>query len=116
MKSRIVTLLLRLVFPLYAAFSTLMTLSLPLNRYEWMLEDPALRDDKLTFCTLPLDPDNGAASLGLAWIAPVLVAGVVLSMRRRRPHDALWIGLALLALWGVRFFVLAPSCPGRADQ
>jgi hypothetical protein len=38
---------------------------------------------------------------------------VVLSVRRRKPHWLLWVGLVLVVLWGVRFLVLTPSCPTR---
>jgi hypothetical protein len=98
---------------LYALFSAAMLFAIPRNRYEWMLEDPAMRGDGMTFCTLPIDHGLDARIESFAYLVPLLIAAVVLSVRRRRPHWLLWVGLVLVALWGIRFVVLAPSCPAR---
>lgn len=102
-----------LVSALYALFCAAMLLAIPRNRYEWMLEDPAMRGDGMTFCTLPIDHGLDARIESFAYLVPLLVVAVVLSVRRRRPHWLLWVGLVLVVLWGVRFVVLAPSCAAR---
>lgn len=101
------------VSALYAMFCTAMLFSLPRNRYEWMLEDPAMRADGMTFCTLPIDRGVDARIESFAYLVPLLIVAAVLSVRQRRPHWLLWVGLGLVVLWGVRFLVLTPSCPGR---
>ncbi|MGJ7535287.1 MULTISPECIES: hypothetical protein [unclassified Variovorax] len=102
-----------LVSAVYALFCTAMLFGLPRNRYEWMLEDPAMRADGMTFCTLPIDHGLDARVESFAYLIPLLVVAVVLSVRRRRPHWLLWVGLVLVVLWGARFLVLTPSCPTR---
>jgi hypothetical protein len=102
-----------LVSAVYALFCTAMLFGIPRNRYEWMLEDPAMRADGRTFCTLPIDHGLDARVESFAYLIPLLVVAVVLSVRRRKPHWLLWVGLVLVVLWGVRFVVLAPSCPTR---
>jgi hypothetical protein len=97
----------------YALFCAAMLFSMPRNRYEWMLDDPALRADGMSFCTLPIDHGVDARIASFAYLVPLLIVAVALSVRRRRPHWLLWIGLVLLAAWVVRFVVLAPYCPGR---
>ncbi|WP_395320928.1 hypothetical protein [Variovorax sp. UC74_104] len=101
------------VSALYALFCAAMLFAIPRNRYEWMLEDPAMRGDGLTFCTLPIDHGLDARIESFAYLVPLLVVAAVLSVRRRRPHWLLWVGLGLVLLWGARFVVLAPSCPVR---
>jgi hypothetical protein len=100
-----------LVSAVYALFCTAMLFGIPRNRYEWMLEDPAMRTDGVTFCTLPIDHGLDARVESFAYLIPLLVVAVVLSVRRRKPHWLLWVGLVVL--WGVRFLVLTPSCPTR---
>jgi hypothetical protein len=102
-----------LVSAVYALFCTAMLFGIPRNRYEWMLEDPAMRTDGVTFCTLPIDHGLDARVESFAYLIPLLVVAVVLSVRRRKPHWLLWVGLVLVVLWGVRFLVLTPSCPTR---
>ncbi|HEX7867610.1 MAG TPA: hypothetical protein VF555_21810 [Variovorax sp.] len=104
---------LALVSAVYALFCAAMLFAMPRNRYEWMLEDPAMRGDGMTFCTLPIDHGLDARIESFAYLVPLLILAVVLSVRRRKPHWLLWVGLALVVLWGVRFVVLAPSCPVR---
>jgi hypothetical protein len=98
---------------IYAAFCTAMLFSIPRNRFEWMLEDPAMRADGMTFCTLPLDNGVDARIESFVYLIPLLIVAVVLSVRQRKPHWLLWVGLLLVVAWAIRFVVLAPSCPGR---
>jgi hypothetical protein len=97
----------------YALFCAAMLFGIPRNRYEWMLEDPALRTDGMTFCTLPVDHGVDARIESFAYLVPLLAVAIALSVRRRRPHWLLWLALALVVLWGVRFVALMPSCPAR---
>lgn len=109
--------MIRLVLALYAACCALFIWTLPLSGYEWMLDDPALKGERLSFCTLPIDHDTflGSALGAVALPLLLLVASIALSIRRRKAHYALWISLALLLVWALRFFVFAPSCPDRSD-
>jgi hypothetical protein len=98
----------------YSAFCLLLIFGLPRNRYEWMLDDPALRADSLTFCTLPLDDGEGSSEvISFFFLIPFLVSAFALSMRQRKIHLSIWVGLALVAIWLLRFYVLSPRCPGR---
>jgi hypothetical protein len=83
----------------------------PRNKFEWMLQEPGSAVDKLTFCSLPVDPDAFAGAL-LA-IAPVLITlafGAFLTARTRRIAPALLGGLALLAFWFMRFEFVHFGC------
>ncbi|MDQ0013972.1 hypothetical protein J2W23_002354 [Variovorax boronicumulans] len=99
---------------IYSAFCILVIFGLPKNKYEWMLSDPAMREDALTFCTLPLDDGEGSSEfISFSFLLPFLVAAVALSIRARKIHFFLWVGLGLVAIWLLRFYVFSPRCPGR---
>lgn len=105
----------RFIATCYAALCAIVLWGLPVNKYQWMLDDPAMRGERMTFCELPLDPDSAASTIALLLLAPLLVLAVTLSIRQRRPHYFLWLSLALLAMWVLRFLIFTPSCPGRAS-
>jgi hypothetical protein len=98
---------------LYAFFCVATMFVLPMNEYEWMLDDPKARADGLTFCRLPLDDDIDARIITLIVLLPLIIAGGVLSVRKRRLHYSALVALAALLVWGWRFFVHYPLCPGR---
>lgn len=97
----------------YAVFCAAMMFVLPMNAYEWMLDDPLLRDDELTFCGLPLDDGIDVRFLTFIVLLPLFVAGGALSVRARRMHYAGWLALAVLVVWVWRFLIHYPLCPGR---
>jgi hypothetical protein len=98
---------------LYAFLCVTMMFMLPMNEYEWMLDDPKARADGLTFCGLPLDDDIDARIITFIALLPLIVAGGALSVRKRRIHYSASIALAVLLVWGWRFFVHYPLCLGR---
>lgn len=106
----------RVAVTCYAAFCAATLWGLPVNKYQWMLEDPALRGEQMSFCSLPLDPDSAASTIALLLVAPLFVLAVALSIRQRRWHYFLWLSVALLAMWMLRFWILTPSCPGRVSD
>lgn len=100
----------------YAALCVYIIWNAQFNQYEWMLDDP--QNKELTFCSLPLDDGFFlffSPAVSLMFCLPLLALGAGWSARRRRPRFTMWLALAVLACWVVRFFVLAPVCPGRAD-
>lgn len=97
---------------LYALLCLGLIFGLPLNEYEWMLDDPAARAEGMTFCELPLDDGIDGRVLSLIAMLPLLGAGAVLSLRRRRIHASAWVALGLALAWGWRFFIHYPSCAG----
>ncbi len=97
----------------YALFCIVMMFILPMNDYEWMLDDPLLREEGLTFCGLPLDDDIDARFFTLVVIAPLVIAGGALSLRARRMHYAGWLAVAVLLVWAWQFLIHYPLCPGR---
>ncbi len=105
------------VLAVYAVGCALLIWILPLNGYEWMLDDPTLKNEHLRFCTLPIDNDTflGSALGAIALPLLLLAASIALSIRHRKAHCTLWISLALLLIWALRFFVLTPSCPEYGD-
>ena len=46
-----------IVASLYASLCIAAMFVIPMNTYEWMLEEPEALADGLTFCGLPLDDD-----------------------------------------------------------
>jgi hypothetical protein len=96
---------------LYAALCGLLIYSWPLNKYEWMLDEPDAASEGLTFCSLPLDNNAGSAPV-FSFIAIFVFASaaVVLSLKRKSFHPALIIALLLLLLWIAKFFLFAPQC------
>lgn len=99
-----------LVIALYSILSALVIVSMPINKFEWMLEDPLLADEKLTFCTLPVD-DGGTPFISLLYILPLLLAGLIIFAKKRQLHPTLWIALGLSIIWFLRFVLLPPLCP-----
>ncbi len=97
----------------YAIFSALLIVSVPYNRFEWMLDDPLLKDQKLTFCTLPLDMDVSGSFITFMYFSPLLLIGLVMLLVKRPVHYTVWLAVGLLVLWYVRFFLLFPDCPLR---
>lgn len=94
----------------YSAICALLMSAMPLNKFEWMLTDPALGSEPMTFCSLPLD-DNIESPLALMLLVPLLLAFLVLSMWKGKLHFSLWLLLFLLAMWVLCFFIFVPSCP-----
>lgn len=94
----------------YAFFCIAFMLLIPMNKYEWMLDEPNAKSEGLTFCGLPLDDDISARLFSFAFLIPLLVLAVVQSIRKKKAHYSLWIAVALLAVWGWRFFIYYPLC------
>jgi Protein of unknown function (DUF2645) len=94
----------------YAFFCTAFMLLMPMNKYEWMLDEPSAKSEGLTFCGLPLDADVSTRFFSLAFLIPLLVLAAFQSIRRKKAHYSLWIAVALLAVWGWRFFIYYPLC------
>jgi hypothetical protein len=98
---------------LYALLCLATIFTLPMNEYEWMLDDPKARAEGLGFCGLPLDDGIDARIIALVVLLPLLIAGGALSVKKRRLHYAAWLVLVLLLVWGWRFPFHYPLCPGR---
>lgn len=99
-----------LLCALYAALCTAWILIVPMNQYEWMLEDPALRGEVMTYCELPVDHDSHAALLAFLPLLPLLAVGLIVSAIKGRIHPATWGAAVPLAVWAGRFLAFAPSC------
>ena len=98
----------------YSALCVLVIFGLPRNKYEWMLDDPAMREDAITFCTLPLDDSEGSSEIiSFIFLIPFLASAIALSIRQRKIHFSLWAALGLVAVWVLRFYIFSPRCPGR---
>lgn len=98
------------IVSLYALFCMGLMLIIPMNKFEWMLDEPNARTEGLTFCGLPLDTDISPRLLSWAFLAPILIFGIVQSVRHRKIHHSLWIALVLFVIWGWRFFIYYPVC------
>ncbi len=85
-------------------------LLMPMNKYEWMLDEPNANTEGLTFCGLPLDDDIDTRFLSLAFLIPLIVLATIQSIRKRKAHYSLWIAAVPLAVWGWRFFIHYPLC------
>lgn len=107
---KIILFVIDLVIALYSIFSALVIVSMPINKFEWMLDDPLLADEKLTFCTLPVD-DGGTPFISILYILPLLFAGLLIFAKKGQIHPTLWIALGLSIIWFIRFVLLYPSCP-----
>ena len=94
----------------YAFFCIALMLLMPMNKYEWMLDEPNAKSDGLTFCGLPIDNDISTRFFSLAVLIPLLVFAAIQSIREREIHYSLWISIALLAVWGWRFLIYYPVC------
>lgn len=89
---------------------------LPMNKFEWMLEEPEALAAGLTFCGLPVD-HNGDARI-FSWLLLFPLWGVAVMQARRggaghnvrRGRHALWIAAAVSAVWLWRYFVHYPLC------
>ncbi len=95
---------------LYALFCAGLILILPMNKFEWMLDEPSARTEGLTFCGLPIDDGIDLRSGYLFLLIPFLAIGITQSIRQKRIHYTLWIFFMLLAIWGWRFFIHYPIC------
>jgi hypothetical protein len=98
---------------LYAIFCVTTMFMMPMNTYEWMLDDPKARAEGLTFCGLPPDDGIDARIITLIVLLPLIIASSALSIKKRRIHYSALLALAVLIIWGWRFFVHYPLCPGR---
>jgi hypothetical protein len=98
---------------LYAFFCVATMFMMPMNEYEWMLDDPKARAEGLTFCGLPLDDGIDARIITLIVLLPLVITGCVLSVKKRRIHYSTWLALVVLLVWGWRFFIHYPLCFGR---
>jgi hypothetical protein len=91
-------------------------IKMPRSHYEWMLNDPALANEHLTYCTLPVDNDAGIwPILGFMLLIPMLlIAGIssVIAVIRRHPGWPVSWGYALFLtlFWAWRFFIAVPVC------
>ena len=94
----------------YAFLCLSLLLMIPMNKFEWMLNEPSAQTEGLSFCGLPLDDDISPRYLSLLFLAPIFIFGALLSIRQRRIHYSLWIAFALLAIWAWRFFIYYPLC------
>ena len=95
----------------------------PVNKYEWMLEDPQVE-------TVPYDPDTGLyANLTLAPVILVLLAACLVFKGRKRYALLCCCVLPLSLYWGMKFgtsfiqqndphpdVVSATSAPPTADE
>ena len=95
---------------LYSILSALIIVSMPINKFEWMLQDPLLADEKLTFCTLPAD-DDGTPFISMLYILPLLLTGLFIFAKTRRAHPTLWIAFGLSIIGSIRFVIMYSSCP-----
>lgn len=98
---------------LYATFCMVTMFMMPMNEYEWMLDDPKARADGLNFCGLPLDDGIDARIIMLIVLLPLVILSCTLSVKKRRIHYTAWLALSVLLVWGWRFFIHYPLCPGR---
>ncbi len=98
---------------LYAFLCLATIFMLPMNEYEWMLDDPKARAVGLDFCGLPLDDGIDARMIAFIVQLPLVIAGCALSVKKRRIHYAAWLALVVLLVLGWRFLVHYPLCPGR---
>ena len=98
---------------LYAILCVATMFMMPMNAYEWMLDDPKARAEGLTFCGLPLDDGIDARIITLIVLLPLALAACALSVKKRRMHYSAWLALVVLLIWGWRFLVHYPLCPGR---
>ena len=95
----------------WLGFCTLNIFLWPRNKFEWMLTEPNAAAERLTFCTLPIDPDASVgASLAMAPVLATLILGVILSVRAGKIAPSLIGGLVLMALWIIRFNTMFRSC------
>ncbi|WP_285415074.1 DUF2645 family protein [Variovorax sp. efr-133-TYG-130] len=94
----------------YAFFCIALMLLMPMNKYEWMLDEPSAKSDGLTFCGLPIDNDISTRFFSVAFLIPLFVFAAIQSIREKKIHYSLWIAIALLAIWGWRFFIYYPLC------
>jgi len=102
-----------IIASLYAFLCIAAMFVIPMNKYEWMLDEPEALADGLTFCGLPLDDDLEVRVISFIVLFPLIVAGGALSLKVRKVHYTAWLALALLFVWGWRFLVYYPFCPGR---
>lgn len=95
----------------YALLCGAVILAWPRNKYEWMLDDPDAAHERLSFCTLPVDPDAAWAPW-FAFTPLLLLAGVAtaLSLKRHRAHPLLGVALVLLLAWAGKFYLFGPRC------
>jgi len=95
----------------YAALCGLFIYSWPLNKYEWILDEPDAVANGLTFCSLPIDHNaESSALLPFLSIVVYVIGAGILTVNRRKPHPTLIIALILFLLWVGKFFLLAPHC------
>lgn len=94
----------------YTFFCIAFMFLMPMNKYEWMLDEPGAKSEGLTFCGLPLDDDISVRFFSFAFLIPFLVLAATQSIRKKKTHYSLWIAVALLAVWGWRFFIYYPLC------
>lgn len=95
----------------YAVLCAVVIYAWPRNKYEWMLDDPDAAQERLSFCTLPVDPDAGLAPwFAFAPLAALVALAVALSWKRRRVQPLLGVALALLLGWAGKFYLFGPHC------
>lgn len=95
----------------YTALLAVIIVSLPLNRYEWMLEVPAMQAEGMNLCSLPIDDDSDVAIVTALSLIPMLIVSLILAVRQRKLHYSFWLNILLVTFWGLRFLVFLPSCP-----
>jgi hypothetical protein len=98
----------------YSVFWALLIFTLPINKYEWMLDSPEDFDlDKAKgYCALPLDPDPTSAIAAFLLGCPYLLFAIFYTFRKHKKTKLLWsIFIVLICAWVARFFIFAPHCP-----
>jgi hypothetical protein len=97
---------------LYAVFCGLLVYSWPLNKYEWMLDEPDAIDEGRTYCTLPIDQNSDFASVP-GFLAIFIFTSVVvgISLKRKSFNQLLIIfNVVLYLAWIAKFFLFVPKC------
>lgn len=102
---------LKLTYLLYGATAMLVLFSWPLNKYEWMLDEPAPAGRPLGYCRLPFD-DNAQTTPWLAFnlVAPVIIVSTARLLKNRRFDGFFIMEGAVFLLWLGKFFLLVPEC------
>lgn len=100
---------------LYGVACLLAIYALPVNWYEWMLDEPGAKAEGLTLCDLPLDDGIDGRIATIVMLLPLMMLAGALSVNRRKIHFSVWLVLALLLIWGWRFFIHYPLCPGHEN-
>ena len=97
---------------LYVLIGLFLVELLSIHDYEWMLDDPALGDEKLARCALP-PPIDDASDVGILVSALLVVLGLAAAWvdKRKRLRASFLAGVALVAAWAAyRFYFQMRLC------